>query len=89
MSLKSKSIRWVICLLPLLLFLIPLTETFTGPIRAFLALTLVMILCLCLGQIDMMIVTFAIPFVYYMSGLLPMEAALSAYSGGIIWIGAA
>lgn len=89
MSLKSKAIKWVICLLPLLLFLVPITETFTGPIRIFLALTLTMILCLCLGQIDMMIVTFAIPFVYYMSGLLPMESALSAYSGGIIWIGAA
>ena len=89
LSLKSKLIRWVICLLPLLLYLVPVTESFTSPIRSFFALTLVMILCLCLGQIDMMITAFAIPFVYYMSGLLPMEAALSAYSGGIIWIGAA
>ena len=72
MSLRSKLIRWVICLLPMVLFLVPVTESFTSPIRTFFALTLVLILCLCLGQIDMMITTFAIPFVYYMSGLLPM-----------------
>lgn len=89
MSLKGKLIRWIICLLPLLLFLVPVTDSFTSPIRMFFALSLTMILCLCLGQIDMMIVTFAIPFVYYMSGLLPMADALSSYAGGIIWIGAA
>ncbi|MCI8537938.1 MAG: hypothetical protein HFF18_04650 [Oscillospiraceae bacterium] len=89
MPLRSRLIRWAICLLPLTLFLVPVTDSFTSPIRTFFALTLVLILCLCLGQIDMMITAFAIPFVYYMSGLLPMGDALSAYSGGIIWIGAA
>ena len=89
MSLKSKLIRWIICLLPLLLYLVPVTDTFTAPMRSFFALTLVMILCLCLGQIDMMITAFAIPFVYYMAGLLPMAEALSSYAGGIVWIGAA
>jgi anion transporter len=87
MSVKSKLIRWVICLLPLLLLLVPTTEAFTPMIRLFIAETLTMILCLCLGQIDMMIVTFAIPFVYYMSGILEMTDALSSYAGSIIWIG--
>ena len=89
MSLRGKLIRWIICLLPLLLFLAPLTTAFTAPVRTFFALTLVLIFCLCLGQIDMMITAFAIPFVYYMSGLLPMADALSSYAGGIVWIGAA
>lgn len=89
MSLQNKLIRWVICLLPLLLYLVPVTESFTGPVRNFCALTLVMILCLCLGQISMMIVAFAIPMVYWIAGILPMNDALSAYSGGIIWIGVA
>lgn len=39
MSLKSKAIRWIICLLPLFLFLVPVTDTFTAPMRSFFALT--------------------------------------------------
>ena len=89
MSLQNKLIRWVICLLPLFLYLVPVTDSFTAPVRSFCALTLVMILCLCLGQISMMIVAFAIPMVYWIAGILPMNDALSAYSGGIIWIGVA
>ncbi len=89
LSLKSKLIRWCICLLPLALYLVPVTDTFTSPIRSFFALTLVLILCLCLGQVDMMIVAFAIPFVYYMAGILPLADALSSYAGAIVWIGAA
>ena len=87
MSRKSIITRWIICLLPLFLYLVPTTESFTPEIRSFFAITLVLVLCLCLGQVQMMIVTFAIPMVYWMTGLLTMESALSAYAGGIIWIG--
>ena len=89
MSLKSKLIRWVISLLPLFLFLVPVTDTFTAPIRAFFALTLVIILCLCLGQIDMLAMGFAIPVIYMVTNILPLGQAMSAYSGGIVWIGIA
>ena len=87
MSLKSKLIRWVISLLPLFLFLVPVTEGFTAPIRTFFVLTLIMILALCLGQIDMLAMGFAIPVVYIVTNILPLGDALSAYAGGIVWIG--
>lgn len=89
MSRKSILIRWVICLLPLFLLLVPTTDTFTAPIRTFFVATLILILCLCLGQIHMMIVTFAIPIVYWLTDLLDMSTALSAYAGSIVWIGVA
>ena len=89
MSVKGKLIRWVISLLPLFLYLVPVTDTFTAPIRSFFALTLVIILILCLGQLDMLVMGFAIPVIYLVTGILPLPQAMSAYSGGIVWIGIA
>lgn len=77
---KGALIKWAInILVPLVLFLIPETETYTYNVKMFLVVTLAGILMVAFEQVHLMAVSMLFPIGYMVTGLVPMDVAYSAW----------
>ena len=67
---------WIITFaLPILIMFIPVGETFTGPIRTYIAITLWMILSVAFDLFNPLIPGCLVCVLYYVCGVAPLEVA--------------
>ena len=67
---KLQAIKWIIAIiLPVCIFFIPTTETFTQEMRLFFVLTGICILVMAFDLMEMLIPALALPLFYILSGL--------------------
>lgn len=77
---KGALIKWAInIIVPLILFLIPETETYTYNVKMFLIVTITGILMVAFEQVHLMAVSMLFPIGYMVTGLVPMDVAYSAW----------
>lgn len=77
---KGTIIKWLVTIgVPLCLFLIPETETYSYNVKMFLVVTVLGILMVAFEQVHLMAVSMLFPIGYIISGLVPMDVAYSAW----------
>ena len=77
---KGTIIKWLVTIgVPLCLFLIPETETYSYNVKMFLVVTVLGILMVAFEQVHLMAVSMLFPIGYIVSGLVPMDVAYSAW----------
>lgn len=77
---QGNLVKWLISAgMPLLLFLVPTSEVFTSQARMFLVLSVMAILVIAFGLMDMMIPALLLPAEYWVFGVV--EKATEAYAG--------
>ncbi len=85
---QGNLIKWFISVgVPLLLFLVPISEAFTVQARMFLVLSVMAIMVIAFGLMDMMIPALLLPAGYWVFGVV--EKATEAYAGfasATIWV---
>lgn len=83
---KKAQIQWIITIVVLIaLVLVPVTETFTGQMKAFLAITITGILCMVFGLVNNIVPALLIPAAYVVFGVLDRAAAFNAWTGNVVW----
>ena len=70
----------------LIIWLMPVTETFTVQIRLFLMITIFAIAAMVMNLLPNMLVAIILPTLYAATGLAPLGTAFSAYSGNFFWM---
>lgn len=77
---QGNLVKWLISVgMPLLLFFVPTSEVFTSQARMFLVLSVMAILVIAFGLMDMMIPALLLPAGYWVFGVV--EKATEAYAG--------
>ena len=72
---------WIITFaLPILIMFIPVGETFTGPIRTYIAITLWMILSVAFDLFNPLIPGCLVCVLYYVCGVAPLEVAFGCWT---------
>lgn len=80
-------LKWlVILVLPMLLLLIPVNETFTWPIKLFFTITLLAILLFAFETIQQTAVAILLPIAYVVFQVAPSTTAFSPWTGNIPWM---
>lgn len=86
MSTKTKVSWFFAVALPLVILLLPVDETFTLQIKIFLAITLCAILIFAMELLDNVIPALLLPFLYYVTKLVPLSTALQPWTTSIPWM---
>ena len=73
-------------LLPLSLFLIPVTDVFTREIRLFLVITLIAIISFALETMNLMAVSIALPLAYALLNVAPAGVVYSSWTQVVPWM---
>lgn len=82
---KSLLIKWGITLIvPLLIFFIPLSETYTAPMRLFFVITLLCILIMAFELMNTMAISILMPMLYLIF-IAPAETVFSAWISTTAW----
>lgn len=86
-SMNRKSlISWIITIaLPIIILLIPTSESFTPQIRTFFAITLMGIAMFCFDEMDNAIAGILMMLLYIMTGIAPSGTVFSAWTNDIPW----
>ena len=83
---RKSLISWIVTLaLPIIILLIPTSETFTPQIRTFFAITLMGIAMFCFDEIDNAIAGILMMLLYIMTGIAPSGTVFSAWTNDIPW----
>ena len=83
----KKRIFWIITvLLPLIILLLPTSELFTYPIKAFFALTLCAILMFAFELMDNFIPALLLPVGYVLFKVVPATVAYAAWTSNMAWM---
>ena len=84
---KKEWAIWLFCLLaPLLIFLVPVTDSFTAQMRLFLVLTLMAIMMFAFDIVPQAVPAICLPIAYVLFGLAPSEMVYSVWAGYIPWM---
>lgn len=84
---NKRILYWILSIgLPALCLLIPMTASFTPPIRSFFALTILAILLWAFELLPNLIVSLALPILYLLSGLAPANVVFASWSNYIPWL---
>ncbi len=84
---KNMLWKWLVAAgVPLSLLLIPLTETFTYEIRTFLILSIMAILIIAMGLLDIIIPAVALPTLYVVLNVTNNQTAFGAFSTQTLWV---
>lgn len=84
---SSVKIKWLISLvIPALILLTPTNELYTTDIRTFLVITVMIILILAFSLAPNMIPALALPFLYALANLVPIEVALVPWTVTVVWM---
>ena len=74
-------LKWLVAIVvPALLFLIPIGDVFTAPIRLFLVVTLFMMIVIALELVPILMSAIFLPALYILLQIAPAETALSAWT---------
>ncbi len=80
-------IKWlIIFFVPFCLFFLPMSETFTMPMRNFLIITAFAILMFIFDVVDIAIASICLMFGYALFGVAPLSTVLSSWTGTIPWM---
>jgi len=80
-------VKWLIAfLVPIILYLMPMSESITPEMKRFLAITLWAILMFMFELLDNAVVSIALTFGYALFQVVPMQTALSAWTNSIVWM---
>ena len=80
-------IAWVVTILvPVILLLIPTSETYTSELRIFFALTLCAILMFAFDQVHSAIPALILPLAYALTGLVDFGTAMAPWTQPVVWI---
>lgn len=83
---RKSLISWIVTLaLPIIILLIPTSETFTPQIRTFFAITLMGIAMFCFDEMDNAIAGILMMLLYIMTGIAPSGTVFSAWTNDIPW----
>lgn len=83
---KKSLISWIVTLgLPILILLIPTSESFTGDIRMFFAITLMGIAMFCFDEMENAVAGILMMTLYIVTGIAPMDRVFSAWTNSIPW----
>ena len=83
----KKMFLWVLTLgLPFLIWMIPLTDSYTADIKTFLVITVFAILALAVGTIPQNTVTFLLPVAYILIGIAPPDLAWLPWTLPVVWM---
>ncbi len=83
----SDAWKWLIAVgLPLLILLIPVSETFTSEARMFLVLSIMAILVIAFGLMDMLIPSILLPTAYVVFKVTDTATAFKGYATQTLWI---
>ena len=78
-TVKTNKIQWLITLvIPLIIMLLPINETFTAEIRFFIAITLLAIFIMAFELVNMMVVSVILPIIYAYT-IVDMPTAFSGW----------
>lgn len=84
---SSEWIKWGVTIaLPLLFWLIPTGEAYTADLRTFFMITTFVILLLAFDLMDMMIPSILLSFLYFLSGIAPVNVAFGAWTNTTTWM---
>ena len=74
-------LKWLVAIVvPALLFLIPIGDVFTAPIRLFFVVTLFMMIVIALELVPILMSAIFLPALYILLQIAPAETALSAWT---------
>lgn len=77
---KKVYLQWLITLVvPLIIWLIPVNESFTGEIRLFLVITSFVILMMAFEFFNLLLPSMLLPALYVLSGLVPVNVGYGGY----------
>lgn len=83
---RKSLISWIVTLaLPILILLIPASETFTETIRTFFAITVMGIAMFCFDEMDNAIAGILMMLLYIMTGIAPMDSVFRPWTMEIPW----
>ena len=83
----KKKFFWLITLLvPVIILLIPVTATFTRPIKLFLAITICAILMFAFELMDNFVPAVLLPIGYTLCGVVPSGVAFAPWTSSIPWM---
>lgn len=84
---KNEKLKWAAAvLLPLVFFLIPLSETFTGQMRLFFVVTFMVIMVMALELAPIIVPSLAFPLLYIITGLAAPKVAFSSWLSPSPWM---
>lgn len=84
---KKEWIIWSMCiLLPLLIFLLPTSESFTAKIQLFFVITLMAVLMFAFEIVPQAVPAIILPIAYVLLGMAPSSVVFSAWAGYIPWM---
>ena len=83
----KNALQWIVSIgLPLLIFLIPVTEAFTAQMRLYLIITLIGIFFFAFGNVKQTIVAFALPWAYVLTGVTTADVVFQPWEMTTIWM---
>ena len=83
---RKSLISWIVTIaLPIIILLIPTSETFTSQIRTFFAITLMGIAMFCFDEMDNAIAGILMMLLYIMTGIAPSATVFNAWTNDIPW----
>lgn len=85
----SKSLKWkwaAAIFLPLLILLVPVSETFTGQMRLFFVITLIVIMIMAMELAPIIVPSLAFPLLYILFGLAEPKVAFSSWLSPSPWM---
>lgn len=86
-SAKSSLLKWLVAIiLPLLIWLCPVTELFTANLKMFSVITVFIIAIIALELLPVLIAAVLLPTLYYLSGIVTMETAFATWTTTTVWM---
>lgn len=83
---RKSLISWIITLvLPIIILLIPTSESFTPQIRTFFAITLMGIAMFCFDEVDNAIAGILMMLLYIIANIAPSSTVFAAWTNDIPW----
>ena len=84
---RAKLVGWILSvLIPVIVWLIPTSESFTPELRMFFVITLFVILIMAFELLPVLISAVLLPALCVVSGLVPSETAFNAYTNTTVWM---
>ncbi|MGI6730400.1 MAG: SLC13 family permease [Anaerovoracaceae bacterium] len=84
---KSNSIKWIVSfLLPILVSLVPVSESFTAPIKLFMVITIFAICLIATEVVPLFVVSVALPVTYIVFLQIDPKIAFAAWSLDVPWL---
>lgn len=84
---KKLIMQWIAAIvIPLLIWLIPVNDSFTPQIRMYLVATVCAIVVMVFNLLPNMLLAILLPAVYAATNLAPIATAFNAYSGSFFWM---